>query len=110
MAKKAQNRDQMEAEYIRELQDEVGSIAKDFRPIHKRLQAVSHKLHHFDGKRYNLYKNVMESIRRRLYFGSEFYSHYLSVELERMHAELATVRETIENIMLEDAMDEEQEE
>lgn len=102
MAKKAQNRDQMEAKYIREIMEEVAAIHKDLLPLWKRVQRVSHKLLHFEGKRYGLYRNIMESVRRRLYFGSDFFPYFMSVELWRMYNELNTIRETIEAVMVED--------
>lgn len=102
MAKKAQNRDQVEVEYIREIMEEVAAIHTDLMPLWERVRNVSYKLHNFDGKRYAMYKNLMESVRRRLYFGAEFYPYYMGIELGRMYNELGTIREMIRAVMVEE--------
>ena len=103
MAKKAQNRDQVEVEYIREIMEEVAAIYRDLMPLWKRVQRVSYQLHHFTGKRYAMYNNILESVRRRLYFGAEFYPYYMGIELGRMYNELGTIREMIRAVMVEEA-------
>lgn len=102
MAKKAQNRDQVEVEYIREIMEEVAAIHRDLMPLWERVRNVSYKLHNFDGKRYAMYKNLMESVRRRLYFGAEFFPYFMSEELIRMCKELATISDMIRAVMVEE--------
>lgn len=102
MNKQIENQDQLFVEKLIKMERETLDIHQSLVPIIQRYRKLNKSVMELQqSKRLKMFDRILETIRRRMYFGSDFFPYFMMAELVRMHKELATIRETIENVMVE---------